>query len=152
MARRPRYPRRTPSITCSTERAQPAPDGEEDTMPERDEHEAPLRGRDLHHEEGRGDALRDRERPEDELRGEDETEDLEDFTRDEFMNDLSLDEISTITGLPRPPDPSPEEERKYRQLAWENVKIDVESRDEWGGVVPDLDPDEPPPTEDEKRG
>jgi hypothetical protein len=120
-------------------------------MPEREENEAPLRGRDLHHEEGRGDALRDKERPEAELRGEDETDDLEDFTRDEFLNDLSLEEISTITGLPQPIDPTPEEERTFRELAWDNVKIDVESRDEWGGVQPDQEPGDAPPTEREKR-
>jgi hypothetical protein len=114
-------------------------------MPDRQEDEAPLRGKDLHHKEGRGDALAGDDRSEDELRGEDATEDLEDFTHEEFMNDLSLEEISTITGLPQPIDPTPEEEREYRELAWENVKLDVEARDEWGGVRPDTDPGEPPP-------
>jgi hypothetical protein len=120
-------------------------------MPEREHDEAPLRGQDLHHEPGRGDALSDGPRPERELRGEDMTGDLEDFTHDEFLNELSLEEISTITGLPQPTDPTPEQEREYRELAWENVKLDVEARDEWGGVNPDADPDSEPPSEDALR-
>lgn len=117
-------------------------------MRERDDSDTPLRGQDLHHEEGRADALAGNERSEDELRGEDETEDMQEFTREEFMDELSLDAIGTITGLPVPSDPGPEEERKYRELAWENVKLDVGSREEWGGVLPDRQVDEDPPKGD----
>jgi hypothetical protein len=120
-------------------------------MTDRDEHETPLRGHDLHHEEGRGDALAGDERSEDELRGESALGELDELTRAEILEELSLDEVATLTGLPRPVDPSPDEEREFRELAWQNVKLDIEARDEWGGVTPDADPDEDPGTEEEQR-
>jgi hypothetical protein len=120
-------------------------------MTDRNDDDAPLRGRDLHHEEGRGDALRDRERPEEELRGEDARDDVEELSRDDVMEHLSLDAIATLTGLPRPVDPGPDEERTFRELAWENVKLDIEARDEWGGVNPDADADEDPGLERDQR-
>jgi len=124
-------------------------------MTDRDERDAPLRGQDLHHEEGRGDALERDERSEAELRGGGgaETrgpEDLEELRRAEILHELSLDEVATLTGLPLPIDPSPEDERAYRELAWENVKLDIEARDEWGGVNPDTDAEEDPGTEHEQ--
>ncbi len=51
-------------------------------------------------------------------------------TRHEFMNTLTLDQIEELTGLPAPEQPDAEKERAYRELAWENVMVDVESRDE----------------------
>ncbi|CAN5809732.1 hypothetical protein BH23DEI1_BH23DEI1_14840 [soil metagenome] len=110
-----------------------------------DDNDPPLRGQDVHHSEGRADALAGDERSEEELRGDDETDEIENFTREEFMDELSLEAIGTITGLPVPSDPSPDEERQFRGLAWENVKLDVGSRQEWGGVLPDRQVDEDPP-------
>ncbi len=51
-------------------------------------------------------------------------------TRDEFMNSLTLEQIEELTSLPAPENPDAEEERAFREFAWENVKVDIESRDE----------------------
>lgn len=71
-------------------------------------------------------------------------DDIRQLTRDQLVRELSLREIETLTGMPSPSDPSPEEEREYRLMAWESVKIDVGSADEWGGVNPDSDPETTP--------
>ena len=50
-------------------------------------------------------------------------------TRDDIMHTLTVQEIEELTGLPAPEGASADEERAYRELAWENIKVDVESRD-----------------------
>jgi len=50
-------------------------------------------------------------------------------TRDDIMNTLTIQQIEELTGLPAPEGAGPEKERAYRELAWENIKVDVESRD-----------------------
>lgn len=50
-------------------------------------------------------------------------------TRDDIMHTLTVEQIEELTGLPAPEGASTDEERAYRELAWENIKVDVESRD-----------------------
>jgi hypothetical protein len=50
-------------------------------------------------------------------------------TRHDIMTTLTIQQIEELTGLPAPEGASPDEERGYRELAWENIKVDVESRD-----------------------
>ncbi len=62
-------------------------------------------------------------------------------TRDDFMNRLTLQEIELLTGLPAPARPDAETERAYREKAWDDVRVDVESKH---SVVPiDDQADEP---------
>lgn len=56
---------------------------------------------------------------------------LEQLTQRDFQ-ELALDELELRTGLPAPRDPSPEEEARYREKAWQGYKMDIENRDEWG--------------------
>ena len=51
-------------------------------------------------------------------------------TREQIMEQLTLEQIEELTGLSAPHGAEPSEERAYRELAWENIKVDVESRDE----------------------
>ncbi len=55
---------------------------------------------------------------------------MHEHTRDEFMNTLTLEQIEELTGLPAPTGDDPEKERAYRELAWENVKVDETARSE----------------------
>lgn len=55
---------------------------------------------------------------------------MQKHTRDDFMNTLTLDQIEELTGLPAPTQADPEKERAYRELAWENVKVDEAARSE----------------------
>jgi hypothetical protein len=80
----------------------------------------------------------------DEGSGETYADDLSLPTRHQVLEELSLREIETLTGLPSPKEPSPGEEREYRLLAWENIKLDVGASEEWGGVNPDSDPETTP--------
>lgn len=52
-----------------------------------------------------------------------------DYSREDFMDVLTLEEIERLTGLPAPEKPEAETEREYREMAWENVQVDVQSRD-----------------------
>jgi hypothetical protein len=61
-------------------------------------------------------------------------------TREEIMETLTLEQIEQLTDLPAPHGAEPSEERAYRELAWENIKVDVESRD--AQVPIDADADE----------
>ena len=54
---------------------------------------------------------------------------MPEHTRHDFMHTLTIQQIEELTGLPAPANPDPEKERAYRELAWENVMVDVESRD-----------------------
>lgn len=58
---------------------------------------------------------------------------MPEYDREDFMDVLTLDEIERITDLPAPQAPDAEAERAYREKAWENVQVDVESRD---GLMP----------------
>ena len=53
---------------------------------------------------------------------------------------LPLEQIHDLTGLEPPADPGADEERRYRQKAYESYKLDVAHTDEWGtareGEVP----------------
>jgi hypothetical protein len=60
-------------------------------------------------------------------------------TRADIMETLTLEQIEELTGLPAPYGAEPSEERAYRELAWENVKVDVESRDAQVPIDPDAD-------------
>ncbi len=54
---------------------------------------------------------------------------MPEYSREDFMDVLTLAQIERLTGLPAPEKPEAESERAYRELAWENVQVDVESRD-----------------------
>lgn len=58
-------------------------------------------------------------------------------TREQIMQTLSLEHIEELTGLPAPHGAEPSEERAYRELAWENIKVDIESRDAQVPIDPD---------------
>ena len=58
-------------------------------------------------------------------------------TRDEIMHSLSLEQIEELTALPAPKGAEPSEERAYRELAWENIKVDVEARDSQVPIDPE---------------
>jgi hypothetical protein len=62
-------------------------------------------------------------------------------TRDEIMHTLTVEQIEELTALPAPSGASPDEERAYRELAWENIKVDVESRDEQVPLDAEVDRD-----------
>lgn len=51
------------------------------------------------------------------------------YSREDFMDVLTLEEIERVTGVPAPERPEAEAEREYREMAWENVQVDVQSRD-----------------------
>ncbi len=51
------------------------------------------------------------------------------YSREDFMDVFSLAEIERLTGLPAPEKPGAAAEREYRELAWENVQVDIQSRD-----------------------
>jgi hypothetical protein len=55
---------------------------------------------------------------------------MPEHTRDEIMHTLTLEQIEELTGLPAPAPGDAEKERAYRELAWENIKVDIEARDE----------------------
>jgi len=50
-------------------------------------------------------------------------------TREQIMEHLTLEQIEELTGLSAPRGAEPSEERAYRELAWESIKVDIESRD-----------------------
>lgn len=56
---------------------------------------------------------------------------MEQLTERDFR-ELPLDTIEKRTGMPVPPDPTPEQERTYRAKAWRSYQVDIENRDEWG--------------------
>ena len=48
------------------------------------------------------------------------------------FKELALDELARRTGLDAPSDPTPDEERAWREKAWRSYKLELENRGEWG--------------------
>ena len=55
---------------------------------------------------------------------------MSEHTRNDVMHTLTLTHLEELTGLPAPHGADAEAERAYRELAWENIKVDAAARAE----------------------
>lgn len=53
------------------------------------------------------------------------------LTRDDFLH-LPVEQLAARTGLTPPTGGSEQEIRSWREKAWEDYRLDIENRDEWG--------------------
>lgn len=61
------------------------------------------------------------------------------LSHDDFMN-LPLGRLADRIGLTPPADASAEEERAWREKAWQDHVQDVQNRDEWGTATQATEP------------
>lgn len=66
-------------------------------------------------------------------------DELEQLSREDFRR-RPLQEIAHRAGLEAPTDPTPAEEKAFRERAYESYALDLENRDEWGTATQATEP------------